>query len=218
MKTKTITKGKKPFNGRVYREQDGIYLSVTSIIHPDGIDYPKELLDQYASRGTIIHAQTEHFLTHYQWLSPERVATQKDIDNVLNGSLKLSLEACNPRGFLQEYGDLFRFHHLEQKVKHKTHRYAGRLDALGTYTERLAVIDFKTASNYTPEKTKEYFMQLSAYAHCISPRPEVLVIIPLNPSSPNGYDEPIVTTEIDHYFSLFQTQLDYVRNNYIFPV
>ena len=218
MKTKTITKGKKPFNGRIYREQDGVYLSVTSIIHPDGIDYPKELLDQYSARGSIIHTQTEHFLTHYQLVDPIHICNPKDIETVKNGSLKLNLEACNPRGFLQEYGDLFRFYLLEQKLKNTQHKYAGRADAIGTYVSELAIIDFKTATNYDTEKLNGYFMQLSAYAYCVTPRPTKLVVIPLNPNSPNGYDAPIVESNIDHYFSLFLTQLDYVRENYIFPV
>lgn len=214
MKTKVITKGKKQFKGRFYHEPDGTYVSVTSVIHPDGIDYPKELLDQYAKYGQIIHSQTEHYLNHYQWLPAEKVAKAEDLAVVLNGSLQLDLNACNPRGFFQEFGHLFQVSHIEQKVINRAHKYAGRLDLLMKHKDKLAVGDIKTARNYDQKKIDEYFMQQAAYAGCIKPRPEYMVILPFNPNSEKGYDEPIISGDVERYFKMFLEQLAYVREHY----
>jgi hypothetical protein len=215
MKTKTITKGKKKFKGRTYPEPDGLYLSVTSVIHPDGLDFPPELLQQYASRGLIVHKMTEHFLNYYQWPVPSKVAKQVDLLNVKNGSLNLSIEDCNPVGFFQEYGHLFDVMFLEKKLKNKTHRYAGRADIVGKYENEWCIADLKTAGNYTPDKLNDYWMQLAAYANCITPVPTKLVIIPLNPKSEKGFDAPIVCSDVTHYFDMFLKQLAFVKENYL---
>lgn len=215
MATKTITKGKKPFKGRTYKEPDGEYISVTSVLHPEGLDYPPELLKQYASRGSIVHAMTEHYLRYYQWPKATDVAKPEDIINVTDGSLGLSIAQCKPREFFQEYGHMFEISHLEQKVKNTTYKYAGRLDIYGKYDGKVAVCDLKTSTDYSGQKLEDYWMQQAAYANCISPRPEVMVIIPLNPKSPNGYDAPIVNYDVDGYFQKFLIQLAYVRENYL---
>lgn len=206
---------KKPFKGRVYHEPDGTYLSVTSIIHPDGIDFPSKLLEQYALRGSIIHSQVEHYLKYYQWLSKEQIASPQDLLTVEQGSLKLSFDSIDPRGFFQEHGHKFEIMHLEQKLKNKTYKYAGRADVIGKYENKLCIADFKTTTNYTKSKINDYFMQLSAYANCVTPVPKALVIIPFNPKSEKGYDDPMVETDVQHYFSKFLTQLEHVKENYL---
>lgn len=214
---KTITNGKKTFPGRVYREQSGSYVSVTSVINPDGLDFPEELLKQYSSRGVIVHDLVEHYIRHLQVAKPVDISEQFHIDNVVNGSLGLSWEDCNFEGFFQEYGHRIEHKYLEQKLINKTHKYAGRADIIGTFDKKLAIMDVKTSGNYTKEKLQNYWMQQAAYANCITPVPQVMVIIPLNPLAEGGYDEPIIETEVRHYFELFLEKLQYVKDNYIIP-
>lgn len=219
MKTKTLYKGKKPFLGRSYREQEGTFLSVTSIINPDGVpDVPPEVLSQYASRGSIVHAQVEHFLTHYRVPPVEEVADPKDIEIVEKGTLGLSVDSCNIRGFFQEHGKKFKPMFLEKKLINRTHKYGGRADIIGLYEEHVAIIDVKTSGDYPKDKLNSYWMQLAAYAHCVKPRPTHLVIIPLCDKFEDGFAEPLVETEVEHYFNLFLKQYDFVKENYILPV
>jgi len=215
---KTLVKGKKTFPGRVYREQDATYLSVTSIIHPEGIDFPEEQLKQYGSRGSIVHDLVEHYILHHRVGDPYKISTPVDIDNVVNGGLGLKWEDCNYVEFFQMYGESIEFKYIEQKLINKKYGYAGRTDGIGTFDGELAIFDWKTAGNYTPQKRIDYFMQLSAYAYCITPIPKKLVIIPLNPKSERGFDEPIVETNVQHYFELFLERLEYVKDNYLPPV
>ena len=218
MKKKIIVKGKLPFAGRVYREQDGNYASVTSIIHPEGLDFPPELLKQYASRGTIVHRLTEEFLTTGQVLSPEDIDLPEDLSIVMNGSLKLKIGLCNFKGFFDEFGKDIDVKYIEQKLKNRKHGYMGRADIVGKYKGEWAIFDVKTSGKYDPEKLKDYWMQLSAYANCITPVPKKLVIIPLNPNMPKGYMEPLVEEDVEHYFNLFLKQLEHVKEKYIMPV
>lgn len=217
MKKKIIYKGKKPFAGRVYREQDGNYMSVTSIIHPDGLDYPPELLNQYASRGLIVHKQVEHYILTEEVISPEETKLFTDISTMREGSLKLDTESCNYVGFFDEFGDDFDIRYVEQKLKNRKYKYAGRADMIGKYQGEWAIIDIKTSTNYTDEKLISYWMQLSAYANCITPVPTKLVIIPLTPTSDRGYEPPIVETDVKHYFNLFLKQLEKVKEEYQIP-
>lgn len=216
-KTKTITKGKKTFPGRVYREQSGTYVSVTSVINPDGLDFPEDLLRQYGSRGTIVHELVEHYIKHLQVADPVTICKPIDIDNVVNGSLGLKWEDCNFEGFFQKYGHMFEFKYLEQKLINKEHLYAGRTDIIGLFNGDLAIMDIKTSGNYTTEKLNGYWMQLAAYAYCVTPVPQKLVIIPLNPLAEGGYEEPLVETNVQHHFEMFLEKLQYVKDNYIIP-
>lgn len=217
MKYKTITKGKKPFSGRVYDIDGEKYMSVTSIINPEGIAFPEHLLIQYQARGTIVHEQTEHFLRHYQFVDPKYICDQELIDTVVNGSLNISWEDCNPLGFFARHGHKIQIKQIEKRVINKEHKYAGRLDCSGYFEDVPATFDFKTASNYTTNKMINYWKQQAAYAKCkdfFDEPPEAMVIIPFNPKSEQGFEEPIVETDIDHYFELFLQDVAYARENY----
>jgi len=201
----------------VYREQDGNYMSVTSIIKPEGIDFPPELLKQYASRGTIVHKQVEEYLLTGDIISPEETDLPTDLSTVKEGSLKLPIDSCNYQGFFEEYGNDFDVRYVEKKLKNTTHHYMGRSDIIGKYKGEWAIMDIKTASSYTPEKMIDYWMQLAAYANCIKPPLKRMVIIPLTPTSEYGYEEPIVNDDVEHYFNLFLKKLAYARENYQLP-
>lgn len=215
IQTDEIITGKRPFKGRTYQEADGLYMSVTSILRPDGLDFPPLLLKQYASYGTIIHSMVEHYLIHNEIPDPVKVSTQKDVNNVFGGSLNLQLDDCNVRGFFEEHGERIEVESQEMKVKHTEHKYAGRLDILGNFDGTRAIMDIKTARNYTKSKLTNYWMQQAAYALCLEDVPKRMVILPLNPKSERGYDDPIVEDDVEKYFIMFLKQLEYVRANYI---
>lgn len=215
MKTKTLTKGKKPYKGRYYREHNGTYVSVTSVIHPEGLDFPPELLKQYASRGTMIHDKVEHFLTHGSWSQSDTIHRKEDIDNVKNGSLKLKMEDCNPEGFLKEYGDRIEAKYVEKKLFNTTHKYAGRADIIGRFDGEWSIMDVKTAGNYTPDKLIDYWKQQAAYANCVIPPLKKMVILPINPTTPTGYDAPLIETDVEHYFNLFLKDLKHLHDTYL---
>lgn len=197
------------------------YPSVTSILHPEGIDFPKELLEQYAARGTLIHRKVELFLKEGKYPSLKdmwlRFRDIRDtIDTLKKGSLKLDHTKCNWPGFYKEHGARFTFDEVETLLVNHEHEYAGRTDAIGTFDGMPAIIDFKTASDYNKDKLAGYFMQLSAYAGATGVQIEALVVIPLNPKSPVGYDAPLVSTgkEVDKHFAKFLTKRRELKEKY----
>lgn len=200
------------------REYGGVkYPSVTTVLHPFGIpDFPAELMIQYSSRGTLVHKQCEMFLKHNIWLEVEDLIVHKKIDKaerkelkeawriVRTGSKGLKVTDCNFRGFYKEHRKHFLYSNIEVEIINKKYKYCGRLDCHGTYKKFNAIIDFKTASDYNQEKLMSYFDQLSAYARSDGMgKIGRLVIIPLNPKSPTGFDKPLVTKRINFHFKRF---------------
>lgn len=211
-------------NIRFYDRGNTKYPSVTSIIHPEGIDYDPVLLEQYASRGTIVHKQAEIYiqekkavlankklsaeqkkasLEKLKLVDPHTVPElEQDVIVVEQGSLELDWEDCDFAGFEKKHGKDFSWDELEKKVFSDTYKYAGRVDCVGTYKKDKAIIDFKTASNYDKKKLGNYLSQLAAYAYT-QKDVKVLVLVPLNPSNKCGYGAPMITKNIDKYFNKF---------------
>lgn len=185
------------------------YPSVTSVIHPDGIDFPEALLNQYAARGTIVHKKIEVFLDTQHWPSLEELY-KKHADQYLReqivlmkkGSLKLSPKQCNFLGFYERYSHLFTFNEREKLVVNHQYQFAGRTDCVGTYKGEWAIIDWKTASDYNDEKLESYFMQLAAYASGFEGI-KYLVVVPLSPKDPRGFLPPFVSRAVKGHFAKF---------------
>ena len=189
--------------------------SVTTVLHPFGIDYPEHLLNQYAARGTLVHKQVEIFLRTGKWYPPESLPRKADhekerdelfkaLDSLTQGSLGLKTVDCNFRGFYKEFRKRFTFNNLEIESHNTKHAYCGRFDCHGTYKGQPAIIDFKTASDYNREKLESYFQQLSAYANTDGMEEiKYLVVIPLSPRSENGYEAPLVSTKVKSHFKSF---------------
>jgi ATP-dependent exoDNAse (exonuclease V) beta subunit len=215
--TKKLKIANAKFTGRTYfsPKTQKHYPSVTSILHPFGIDYPEFLLKQYASRGTIVHAQCEeyHKSNGLQWLDPREVdSLAEHVKRLDEGNLKLSWNDCDYVGFRKEFGHLIKVESQEEVAINDEYEFAGRYDACGTYKGEPAIIDYKTASDYKEEKLNSYFMQLSAYAKTVDPNGfKYLVVIPLNPKSKKGYEEPYVSSNIDKHFEDFLAKRDEFR-------
>ena len=226
-KTKKIVN--KHFNGKNLlpleklrvRVVNGVKMpSVTTVLHPFGIDYPEHLLNQYAARGTLVHKQVEVFLRYGIWYPAWKLANSKEagddkerdelceaLDIIEKGGLKLKTSDCNFRGFYKEYRKHLTFNNLEIESHNTKHAYCGRFDCHGTYKGKPAIIDFKTASDYNREKLGSYFQQLSAYANTDGMEEiKYLVVIPLSPRSANGYEAPLVSTKVKSHFREFLTK------------
>lgn len=206
---------------RFYEFDGKIYPSVTSIINPFGIDYDPYLLSQYAARGTIVHKQAEKMLKiiaegeEPKALDPKIIKTKEIQDAVKlveNGTLGLSWKDCNPVGFWKKYGDDIEVEKIEFKVKNDRYLFAGTADIVGKYKEQRAILDWKTASNYSGNKLEKYKMQLSAYAKCVGAK--VGVILPLKPKNKSGFGKPIVIENIEPYWAKFLEAREKYREIY----
>lgn len=217
--TKKLVHEKKEFTGRTYKspKTGKSYPSVTSILHPEGIDYPEDDLKQYASRGTIVHKLIELYYKAdcKQWFDPHNVPELKEhVQNVEKGSLKLKWSDCDYIGFKKEYGKDIKMELFEQLVVNDQYEFGGRFDVYGLYKGEPAILDFKTASTYSHDKLEEYFQQLSAYARTLpSGNVKYLVIIPLSPKD-GGYLPPYVSSNIDKHFKDFLVKREEFRKIY----
>lgn len=190
---------------RFYTRGEKSYPSVTSVqsaINPISFDADK--LRQYASRGSIVHAQVDHFFKTGVWETDilKIPQTKTDYLIVTQGSLKLKWTDCSPMGFWEKYGKDFEVVANEQTLYNDEYMYAGTADLVCLYQGKKTLADFKTASNYDNDKLEKYWGQTAAYARCLE-GVEQLMIIPLNPSNKSGFGAPIIETDINRYFALF---------------
>jgi len=209
---------KQRFDIRWRKRGDKYYPSVTSVINAiEPIEYPEELLKQYASRGKIVDLMVEHYNKSGVWeTDPLKVPgmSKADFLIVTQGSLKLSWTDCNFPGFCEKHGSDFKWGQ-KQVVFNDEHEYSGELDNFGFYKDRPAVIDFKTASTYDTPKLAKYFKQLAAYMKCCGG--QVGVIVPLKPKNKSGFGAPIVLddpAEIERYWMEFLSDRKAFRDIY----
>jgi len=196
---------------RFYPRGDKQYPSVTSIISAvEPIDYDPDKLKQYASRGSIVDAQVNHFFQTGKWETDilQIPGTKLDYLIVTQGSLKLKWEACNFPSFWEKYGKDFKplegkEFNPQQTVYNDEYLFAGTIDLPCKYKGIPTVADVKTASVYDNAKLNKYWRQTAAYAKSLKRKIGQLMIIPLNPSNKTGFGAPIIETNIDKYFNLF---------------
>ena len=190
---------------RFYERGGKQYPSVTSILSAiEPINFDPDKLRQYASRGTIVHAQVDHFFKTGKWEDDvtKIPGTKLGYIIVTQGSEKLKWSDCNFQGFWEKNGKDFNVNNTELKLYNDEYIYAGTCDVLCEYQGKKTIADIKTASTYDNGKLDKFFRQLSAYARCLE-GVEQMVIIPLNPSNKSGFGAPIVETDIDRYFAAF---------------
>lgn len=191
---------------RFYERGGKKYPSVTSIINWEGIDYPILKLQQYAARGTIIHAQIEHFLNTCAWEEDiEKLEGIKEEVLILKtGDLRLIHTDVDFRGFCEKYKADITFDKTSpDAVYNDEFFYAGQPDRHGTYKGELAIYDFKTASDYDNGKVEKYLKQLAAYNYAQDKPCKYMVIVPLTNKIKAGYREPIIETDMEKYFVKF---------------
>lgn len=182
-----------------FYEKDGVeYPSVTSILNYDSdflID--ENELKQYASQGSIIHAQVAEYIKTGVWKNPKEIeGLIPDLFIVKSGSLQLSLDGWDFLSFLKKY-PMDKLKNGEMVIN-ETERYAGLPDGYGVFNGLNSIFDIKR----TPEKTKN-FIQMAGYAKASKEKVEQMIIIPLNDKTEQGFSKPIISNEIDKYYELF---------------
>jgi hypothetical protein len=134
-----------------YRLDGQVIPNVTSILQSSGLlgDYTMiqpDVLEAAARRGTAVHFALE-LLDHGE-------LDRASIDPALEGYV-----AAYER-FLVE--SRFIPAHIEHRVFHGIHRYAGTLDRTGLLAETMTVLDIKTGPILPG-----HALQLAAYANCL---------------------------------------------------
>ena len=187
---------------RFYDRKGMKYPSVTSIISWNADFFMKQTdLEQYCSRGTIIHKQSEIFLETGEWVDAKDIPElYTDYIVVTKGSLGLKLDDVDFRGWYKK--NPFEYTELESVVYNDELKYAGRCDIIANYDGKLSIMDIKTGSSVDRMKA---FKQMSAYAKALDIGIEQMVVIHLNNKTKCGFSAPIVTDEIEKYWGLFQS-------------
>lgn len=212
-------------NIRFYDGKDGKkYPSVTSVINMDSDFFisPEELA-QYGARGTVIHKLIEIFLTTGEWKNPKQIPElSADLMTVLNGSLNLSVEDVDFRGFYKDYP--FKVISLEKVVINDEYKYGGREDILcviestnkgkwekieGIKFDVPTILDVKTST--VLDKVKGLTQQ-APYAKVEGV--EQIGLIHLNKDNQCGYSKPVITQNIEAYWSLFLKARNEFRKRY----
>ena len=186
-------------NIRFYEKDGKRYPSVTSILGWD-TDWkitPDEL-NQYGSRGTIVHKLIEIYLNTGEWVIPSDVSElNEDVAIVCGGSLALSWHDCSHKAFFEANGKDIDIDLMEQEVINTEVGYGGRLDAMGTYKGKPAIFDWKTGASSD-------FRQLSAYASCCEIPIKTLVIAPVGKTdNKQGFMRPKENNALESEFKAF---------------
>ncbi len=212
-------------NIRFYTGANGQkYPSVTSILNMDAdFHVPPDELAQYGARGTVYHKLIETFLMTGEWKDPRTIPEiAPDVMTVLNGSLRLSLEDVDFRGFFKDYP--FQVFEMEKTVINEEFKYGGRLDIVcvidsnkkgkwdkieGIIFDVPTILDIKTST--TLDKIKGLTQQ-AAYAKV----EEVTQIglIHLNKENVCGYSKPVITSNIESYWAMFLKQRNDFQKRY----
>jgi len=197
-----------------FRVYAGGFPSVTSIINWDADFWVTAVeLQQYASQGSLIHAQVEEYIKTGQWIPVEKIdGTWSDLVIIKKGSLQLPVSGWSFPDFLKKYP-------VEkmvcgESIISKEHKFGGTPDIRVCYYEgKKTLADVKR----TPQKGKD-FKQIAAYIiaeeeNGESPYEQMLVI-PLNDRTQQGFSKPKISTEISQYKQLFLTDRKNFRRRY----
>jgi hypothetical protein len=206
-----------PKDARITDRQSIKYPSVTTVLSGvDPIIFPEYKLRQYASRGSIVHAQAKHFLRTGKWevdllkiprTEEELKRMNQDLLIVTRGNLHLRWEDCNFLGFWEKYGKDFKPWKGgigDEVFFNDQYVYSATPDWPCLYRDEPTMVEFKTCSNYPAAKVRKFKKQMSAYAKCETEGViKNLVLIPLNPKNKAGFGEPVIERNIEDYFNLF---------------
>jgi hypothetical protein len=204
---------------RIQRERTdfrmyGDFPSVTSILNWDADFWVTIVeLQQYASQGSLIHAQVAEFIETGEWKPVEKIdGTWSDLIIVKQGKLQLPIEGWSFPDFLKKYP-------IEKMVcgepiVSNEYRFGGTPDIRVCYYEgKKTLADVKR----TPQKLKD-FKQIAAYViaeeeNGESPY-EQMMVIPLNDKTQQGFSKPIISTEISQYKQMFLKDRENFKKRY----
>ncbi len=198
-RAKTDLISKQYANIRFYEVGGKNYPSVTSILGWN-IDWKisEDELQQYASRGTIIHKLIELYLKEKKWHDPIDIPElETDVGILMSGSLNLTWKTCSYQKALENIIDDIEVIATEKVVYNEANLYAGTLDLLykRKSTSKLGIGDYKTGNGNMP--------QLAGYSACL-PNIEELMVVPVGVSDNKcGFKKPIICNDIQKEFKKF---------------
>lgn len=149
-------------NGRTYRTPDGSeYPSITTVLGQApkpwladwtkmlGVEKAKKETKRCTDRGTAVHEMAEQFLNN--------------VENPTKGYHADHIKCFNQLKFKLRGVDNIRMQ--EAGLYSDTLKVAGRVDCVGEYNGKLAIIDLKTSNNNKDrDMIEDYFLQCTAYA------------------------------------------------------
>ena len=204
---------------RIQRERQdfrmyGNFPSVTSILNWDADFWVTAIeLQQYASQGSLIHAQVTEYIKTKEWKPVEKIdGTWSDLVIIKKGGLQLPISGWSFPDFLKKYP-------VTKMVNGKTviskkHKFGGTDDISSCYYEgKKTLADVKRTAN----KLKD-FKQIAAYIiaeeeNGESPYEQMMVIV-LNDKTKQGFSKPIISTEISQYKKMFLTDRENFQKRY----
>ena len=200
----------KQFKNVGFHEKDGKQYPRTSSI--TGWDskwsIPAHELNQYGSRGTIVHKLIHLYVMENVWLDPKEIPElQDDVNTVLSGNLHLKWEDCSHKKFMEKFGgDIGEVGAMEEIVFNEELFYSGTPDLVAPFKGLKSIIDYKTGA-YD-------FMQLASYAACVEGINQ-LVVFPVGKSkNVSGYSKPIIKTDWDKDWKRFIVMRKRFRENF----
>lgn len=182
--------------GRVYVNASGVaYPSATtvlSVLSRDSIaawrkrvgeEEANKVSSKAATRGTKIHSLTEAYLKNEDLEEAYTITKASLLDIEMFKRFKPMLDSI---------GDI----HCQELALYSDHlRMAGRVDCIGEYQGKRAVIDFKTSNkSKRKEYIHSYFMQTAAYAIMYEERtgipvPWLVILIAVEDEEPQVFVE-----------------------------
>jgi hypothetical protein len=185
-------------NIRLYEKDGKKYPSVTSILGWD-VDWKitEDELQQYGSRGTIVHKLIEVYLSEKKWVDPLDIPElENDVAVLMGGSKKLSWKDCSYVTAIESLAGDLKLLEQEAELYNDENLYAGRVDVICLYKGKKTIMDFKSG-------TTTDMRQLAAYAACVEGI-EQLVIVPVGPTdNKSGLKKPVVCTDIAGEYKKF---------------
>lgn len=149
--------------GRTYAVDGKIYPSITTILSLNDVEWLAEWREQVGEQtareisniatiqGNAVHDMAEKYLDNVP--RKELIINREDQHRFMFNQLRMELKNID-NIVLQEVG----LYSHELKL-------AGRVDCIGEYRGKMAIIDFKTSTNIkSAEKISNYFKQGAAYS------------------------------------------------------
>ena len=182
--------------------------TVTSLLSADqiklwrkrvGEETANRISNAAARRGTAFHYKVEDYL--------RREKEYVEFDNIIQEGM---FKAIKP--ILDESVAPIA---LEAPLVSKELKLAGRVDCVGLWENKLAIIDFKTSTKYKEEyMAKPWYLQMTAYAIMVEELTgnaieECVAIVALE----NGISQLFITEPSQHVEELYELRLRY-RNLY----
>lgn len=197
-----------------FRMYQGGRPSVTSILNWDADFWVTAIeLQQYASQGSLIHAQVAEYIRTGEWKPVEKIdGTWSDLVIIKKGELQLPISGWSFPDFLKKYP-------VEKMVcgepiVSNEHKFGGTPDIRVCYYEgKKTLADVKRTS----QKLKD-FKQIAAYIiaeeeNGESPYEQMMIIV-LNDKTKQGFSKPIISTEISQYKKMFLKDRDNFKKRY----